>query len=376
MKKSLLWIVVLVLSISMVAAFSLYGCKAAAAEEEVAAPAEEEIEEAAPSAEEEEEVAEEAQVEEDEELMIGVVIPYEIGWFAAFHAGFEVVANKENVKINWQYHNYKADEELTAVQNLTILGVDAINVTSVTPESAEYSCRLANEAGIPIQITESGIAEGEGKPFADIDFNWFQIYDTVARELRAAEEGELKVLWLQGFLGTPPVIQGIQGFEDAIAELDDIKLATEPQDGQYATEPSLGITKAFVQGGLDFNVAIGACQEITEGIIQGLKEANIDLDSVVVVTVNGGPMDIENLKGGEIDYCMSLSPGLHGMICAQNLINKLKGRTFQQKTYSPIVWCTQENWQEKLITWDVDEGWLPLVEEFVETGEYNPALRP
>ena len=38
MKKSLLWIVVLVLSISMVAAFSLYGCKA-----EEAAPAEEEV---------------------------------------------------------------------------------------------------------------------------------------------------------------------------------------------------------------------------------------------------------------------------------------------------------------------------------------------
>ena len=380
MKKLLIWLFVLVLSISMVAAFSLYGCKAAA-EEEVVAPAEEEIEEAAPAEEEvaeevapaEEEVAEEAQGEENEELTLGVVIPYEIGWFAAFHNGFEIVANKENVKINWQYHNYKPEDELTAIQNLITLGVDGINLTAATPESAEYSCRLANEAGIPIQITESGIAEGEGKPFADIDFNWYQTYDTVARELRAAEEGELKVLWLQGFLGSPPVMQGIQGFKDTIAELDDIKLATEPQDGQYATEPSLAITKAFVQGGLDFNVAIGACQEITEGIIQGLEEENIDL---VVVTVNGGPMDVENLKDGEIDYCMSLSPGLHSMICAQNLINKLKGRTFQQKTYSPTVWCTQEDWQEKLVPWDVDEGWLPLVEEFVETGEYNPALRP
>ena len=53
MKKSLLWIVVLVLSISMVAAFSFAGCKAEAAEEEAAveeAPAEEEVaEEAAPA---------------------------------------------------------------------------------------------------------------------------------------------------------------------------------------------------------------------------------------------------------------------------------------------------------------------------------------
>jgi len=53
MKKPLLWIVVLVLSISMIAAFSLAGCKAKAAAEEEAvveeeAPAEEAAEEAAP----------------------------------------------------------------------------------------------------------------------------------------------------------------------------------------------------------------------------------------------------------------------------------------------------------------------------------------
>ena len=108
---------------------------------------------------------------EDEELQIGVVIPYEIGWFTAFHQGFELVATAEGAKVNWQYNNYKADEETKAVQNLITLGVDGMNITSVSPAAAEYSCRLANEADIPIQITESGIAEGAGKPFADVDFN-------------------------------------------------------------------------------------------------------------------------------------------------------------------------------------------------------------
>ena len=92
--------------------------------------------------------------------------------------------------------------------------VDAINVTSVTPASAEYSCRLANEADIPIQITESGIAEGKGKPFADIDFNWFDVYRTVVQNLRKDVQGDLNVLWLQGFAGTPPVMQGIEGLKD------------------------------------------------------------------------------------------------------------------------------------------------------------------
>jgi ABC-type sugar transport system substrate-binding protein len=313
--------------------------------------------------------------EKKEELTVGVVIPYEIGWFTAFHQGFEVVSNTEGVKVVWQYNNYKADDETKAVQNLITLGVDGMNITAVTPASAEYSCRLANEADIPIQITESGIAEGKGKPFADIDFNWFEIYHTVARSIRKDEPGALKVIWIQGFAGTPPVIQGIQGFKEEIAKLDDIRLATDVQYGDYATAPSLNITKTLVQSGIEFNVAIGACQEITDGIIQGLKEENVNLDKVAIVTVNGGPMDIENFKRGDLDYCLSLSPGLHGMICAKNLIAYLKGEKYQKKSYSPIVWCNRDNWEELLIPWDVDDNWLSVVEEFVKTGKYKPEFK-
>jgi ABC-type sugar transport system substrate-binding protein len=311
----------------------------------------------------------------EEKLTVGVVIPYEIGWFTAFHQGFELVAKAKGVKVNWQYNNYKADEETKAVQNLITLGVDGINITAVTPASAEYSCRLANEANIPIQVTESGIAEGKGKPFADIDFDWFDIYHTVARSIRTDVPGDLSVIWIQGFAGTPPVMQGITGFKEELAKLDNIKLATDVQYGDYATAPSLNITKTLVQSGIEFNVAIGACQEITDGIIQGLKEENVSLDDVAIVTVNGGPMDIENFKRGDLDYALSLSPGLHGMICANNLIAYLKGETYQKKSYSPIVWVDRDNWEEKLIPWDVDEAWMPVVEEFTKTGKYKPELR-
>ena len=311
----------------------------------------------------------------EKQLTVGVVIPYEIGWFTAFHQGFEKIADKEGVKIVWGYHNYNADEETKAVQNMITLGVDAINVTSVTPASAEYSCRLANEANIPIQITESGIAEGKGKPFADIDFNWFDVYRTVVQNLRKDVQGDLNILWIQGFAGTPPVMQGIDGFKDEVKKVKGMKLATDVQDGEYATAPSMDITKTFIQGGLNFNVALGACQEITDGMIQALKEENVDLNKVTVITVNGGPMDIQNFKDGELDYALSLSPGLHGMICAQNMINYLKGRTYQKKSYSPIVWVSRDNWQQKLIPWDVDASWFPVVDEFVKTGQYKPELK-
>jgi len=316
-----------------------------------------------------------AEAEAEKKLTVGYVIPYEIGWFAAFVQGFELVAESEGVKTTRLHHNYNPAEENTAVQNLITLGVDGINVTSASPESAEYSCRLANEAGIPIQVTESGVAEGKGKPFADIDFNWNEIYKYIAQNIRNDVDGDLSIINLQGFLGTPPVMLGISGLTEEVGKLAGMKLATDVQDGQYATAPSLDITKALVQSGLEFNVAIGSCQEITEGIVQGLKEENVPREDVTIISVNGGPMDVENLKKGNIDYVLSQSPAVHGMICALNLISYLKGETYQKKTYSPVIWVNQETWESDLIPWDVDNSWLPVVEEFVKTGNYKPELR-
>src|SRR4030043_1425454 len=77
MKKSLMWLLIMLLTLSMVATFSLAGCKeeeaAPAEEEEEAAPAEEE-EEAAP-AEEEEEAAVEEEVELGPEVEL-IVLNY------------------------------------------------------------------------------------------------------------------------------------------------------------------------------------------------------------------------------------------------------------------------------------------------------------
>ena len=315
------------------------------------------------------------EAKETKQLTVGVVIPYEVGWFGAFKQGFDLVANKEGVKLVWQYHNYKADQETAAVQNLITLGVDGINVTAATADSAQYSCSLANEAGIPIQITESGVSAGKGKPVANIDFNWEQIYRFAVDHTRAELNGPLSVVYLSGVAGSPTITLAIKGLKEEVAAVKDVKLATDVQYADFATDKALNITKGLVQSGIKFNVALGVCQEVSEGIIQGLKEQNVARDKVTVVSINGGPMDVENFKRGDLDFAVSQSPSLHGMICAENLISYLKGKPYQTATYSPIAWVSAKTWQKDLIPWDMDASWLPVVKEFVQSGAYKPELR-
>ena len=133
-------------------------------------------------------------------------------------------------------------------------------------------------------------------------------------------------------------------------------------------------SRRILQSGLAFNTIIGSCQEITEGAIQALMSENKDLNDVTIVTVNGGPMDVENFQKGYIDYALSLSPGVEGMICARNMIAYLKGEPYQETPRVPFAWVSKDNWEEKLIPWDVDESWMPVVEEFVKTGQFKPEL--
>ena len=124
---------------------------------------------------------------------VGVVIPYEIGWFTGFHNGFQIIANAQGDKLVFAYHGYQADKETEAVQNLIAQGVDAINVTAVTPQSAEYSCRLANEAGIPYAAiamsTDYDCWKTDEEPVS-----WEQVLETFSKNVHNVTELLVRVI--------------------------------------------------------------------------------------------------------------------------------------------------------------------------------------
>jgi len=308
-----------------------------------------------------------------EDMEIGYVIPYEIGWYTYFVQGFELVAEDHGIKTTRLHNQYNPQEELTAVQDLITRDVDVICVTSPTPESAQHVATLANEAEIPIQVTETSIADGPGKAFARLDFDWFTINESMIDALRKDEKGELKIVYIAGMAGSAPVQEMLKGIYAAVDKYDDVELVSM-QYGDYKIDKSMNIMQDWLQAGLDFNVAIGACQEITEGIIQAINQSGVDPDSIVVVSSNGGPMDTQNIAEGEIDYCMSYSPGVNGAIYARNVIAYMKGEPYQTLAYGPYVWTNADNYLDIYLTWDVTAAYLPVVDHFVETGEYDSSL--
>jgi len=133
MKKSLLWLVVLLLSTAMVAVFSLVGCKAKAAAEEEAAEA----------------------------YKIAVIAKLSgIPFFIAAEKGAQEAADELGDKLIFQSpENPTAEEQIKIIDSFITQKVDGIAISADDIDALVPVCKKALDAGIKVISWDSGIAK-------------------------------------------------------------------------------------------------------------------------------------------------------------------------------------------------------------------------
>ncbi len=175
MKKSLLWLLIVLLSVSMIATFSLAGCKgeeAAAVEEE--APAEEEVAEAPAEEEVAEAPAEEEAVEETSSLEIPDQImqnndgktykfAVSLGWIeneagTRLKAGFEEAFAFFGDEAVFSDASYDAKKQIEQIEAFIKMKPDALFVTPSDTLAITATIMHAIEEGIPVFSADSLVA--------------------------------------------------------------------------------------------------------------------------------------------------------------------------------------------------------------------------
>jgi ribose transport system substrate-binding protein len=365
MKKISLWVVVAVLCLSLLGAYSLAGCKAetqTSVAEETTAPAETE---APATTKDAEEKPEEAVSLSDFET--GYVIPSLEGWFKIWDTTWNVYMEKYGVATSGTLTGWDAEKDLQGVRDMIAKGVDAIVLTSTNPDPAQMACKEANDAGIPIAVDSSSVAEGPGKPFLDITFDYYDMGELAGNKVAELDLGT-KVVHMAGIPGFAPTVDQDNALKDVGESTGAYELvATEYSN--YSMEESLKLMKDIIQSGKEFDVIVCCSQEAASGTIEALKQEGL-LGKKVVISVNGGPLDVENFEAGTLDYAIGQSPGLLALITGSFTLNYLQGiDPFSQKIRPPFQWLTPENYKDEIVPWEVDESWIPIAEKYTATGE-------
>jgi ribose transport system substrate-binding protein len=358
-KKSVLWIVILGLVITMGAGFTLTGCKTTTAETTAIETT------AAETTVAETTVAETTATETTKPLTIGHISMNNIGWYNYLNSAVDMMAKKYNVTISRVLTEYTVEKEIQGVEDLITAGVDGIILGSTSADSCQRAAQLCNEANIPLVIENSSIAEGPGTIVADMEFDWSLLGKMMAEKTIENWPGS-KVVVVTGVIGTGPIDMLLKAFKDTVQSSGKIELINV-LPGEYTEEKALTETENLIQSGTEFDVIWGNTGEMTEGIIEALKSADL-LGKKIVLSTNGGPLDMDNLKDGDENACINYSPGFHGLITFLAMYNHLVGKEVPKLTYLPMKWITLDTINEAF-PWQMDETFIPVAEKFMETGK-------
>lgn len=290
MKKSLLWLLIMVLTVSMVATFSLTGCKE---------------EEAAVAEVEEEAVEEEVEVPA-EPYEIAVLFPGTVEFFSIEQKGVDAAAEDYGVNVTYADAEWDAGKQLSQVENYVTLGVDAILLCAGDSVALISAVEVCNNADIPlITFTNTvgpnpdGTYEGVVSFIGTNEVTVGNLLGEEAEQLLGDAEG--KIVIIEGNPGTAPQRLRRQGFDEILAKHDNWEVVYSQAIEGWTKEGSLAMMEDFIQTGQEFNfvscqwsvAAIAAAQALTEaGMIDDVYVASIEITNECVPFIKDGSIDM------------------------------------------------------------------------------------
>lgn len=347
MKKSLLWLVVVMLSVSMIAAFSLAGCKKA--EEEVA-PAEE----AAP-------------IEEEKKLVFGN-IPAALSdeWNGYSVENFKYAASKVGVEVQVLDPAWDGTKALSNLEDLITKKVDAVGVFVLTPEEAAKFIEIANKADMTIAFENTKL---EDNPYSSVEILGDYLFN-VCEDYFGLGYGAIKyigehypgaeVFHVRGSpgMGIAEVMQ--DGVDAAIEEFGKVTSSIN-RDTQWDTETAQKAVADVIQSGAKFDVIFSDNESMALGVHNALKDAGLD-GKIPIIATNGGPTGIKMIQDGALEATMAVPVSIQGLYLFKAMyLYAAKGIKPPQK-YIQIDTnlVTKENLDE-IIPWAASDELIDLI---------------
>ena len=316
MKKIFLCFLVLLISISMVAVFSITSCKkeVAPVEEEVAEEVVEE--EAAPAEAETTAAAEETKVAK--KLVLGN-LPTALSdeWNGYSVENFVFAADTKGVEVQVIDAGWDGAKQLANFEDLISKGVDAISVFIWTPESGERYAEIAKEAGIPICFENTKLSsELIGYEFqGDYLFNVACEYDNIGYEaIEWLDENYpgSKIFYVRGQPGMGIVEAYEAGVERALAESTSGTTVAIRRDTQWDTQTAQPEVTDVLAAGEEFDAIFANNEAIAQGCYNALKDAGRE-GTIPIIATGGGPTGLKQFEEGIIDATVASPVSLQGL---------------------------------------------------------------
>lgn len=335
-----------VLSAAMAASL-LAGCTSnpaestTAAETTTEAAAEAEDTEAAADTEEAEEAAAEP-AEDGDLIVVGYAqVGAESDWRTANTESFKSTFTEENgYKLIFDDAQQKQENQIKAIRSFIQQDVDYIVVAPVVETGWEAVLQEAQEAGIPVILSDRMMDVDESLYECWVGGNFIKEGEDAGKWLEAylEEQGradeEINLVTLQGTIGASAQVGRTEGFGNILAQHENWKML-DMQTGEFTQAKGQEVMESFLKSYDDIDVVVAENDNMAFGAIDAIKAAGKTCGpdgDIIIFSFDAVKAAFDSMIAGDLNAAFECNP-LHGPR-VDEIIKKLeKGEEVEKIQY-------------------------------------------
>jgi simple sugar transport system substrate-binding protein len=251
-------------------------------------------------------------------------------WRTANTASVKAALVPPEFRLKFSDAQQKQENQIKALRSFIAQRVDVIAFSPVVASGWETVLREAKAAGIPVVLTDRAVKVSDDSLYVTfIGSDFVEEGRKAARWLigdSADNPGPIRIVELQGTVGSAPAIDRMKGFKEII-DGDERFQVVRSQSGDFTRAKGKEVMEAFLKSerhGIDVlfahndDMAIGAIQAIEEA---GLKPGQ----DIRIVSIDGVRGAFEAMKAGKLNATIECNP-LFGEQLAQLIRDAVAGR--------------------------------------------------
>ena len=246
----------------------------------------------------------------------------------------------------------KQENQIKALRSFIAQGVDVIAFSPVVETGWDTVLQEAKAAGIPVVLTDRAVKVSDESLYATfIGSDFVEEGRRAARWVIEDSEGKpgpIRIVELQGTVGSAPANDRMRGFKEVI-EGDDRFVIVRSQSGDFTRAKGKEVMEAFLKAeGGNIDVLFAHNDDMAIGAIQAIEEAGLRPGTDIrIVSIDGVRGAFEAMKAGKLNATVECNP-LLGPQLAQLIRDVHAGREVPRRVVVEEGVFTQDQAEAEL----------------------------
>jgi simple sugar transport system substrate-binding protein len=242
-------------------------------------------------------------------------------WRTANTESIKSAAKDAGIELKFSDAQQKQENQIKALRAFIAQKVDVIAFSPVVESGWDNVLREAQAAKIPVVLTDRAVNAKDTSLYVTFMGSDFVEEGRKAGrwlvERMKGKTGEVRIVELQGTVGSAPAIDRKKGFEEVIKADPRFKIVRS-QTGDFTRAKGKEVMEAFLKAeGKNINVLYAHNDDMAIGAIQAIEEAGLKpAQDITIVSIDGVKGAFQAMMAGKLNVSIECSPLLGPQLMA------------------------------------------------------------